>query len=282
MFAGLRLLLLGIVLACPWAIAQQGGDAQMLALVTQTRERGCAGHAGSRTPLHWSGALARAATHMEGGQAPFAAVEKEGYRATRVFHAKLDGYHSQAEVAAALAQHYCAALAEPQFRDFGYHRQGAHWLLVLAAPLEFPQLADGRAAAQRVLTLVNEARARPRRCGERPFSPAPPLRWNPQLERAAELHAQDMAAHGYVEHRGRDGSTPAQRIARAGYYPWHSIGENVAAGQGAPEEVVEDWLSSPGHCANLMEPTFAEMGAAFTVNMASKGVVYWAQEFGTR
>jgi uncharacterized protein YkwD len=133
-----------------------------------------------------------------------------------------------------------------------------------------------------VLALVNDARSLARRCGDRQFAPAPPLRWNALLEHAAAAHARDMAGHNVVEHQGSDGSTPAQRIARAGFYPWRSVGENVAGGQSSPDEVVEDWLASPGHCANIMEPGFAEMGAAFTVDPASRGVVYWAQEFGTR
>ena len=68
-------------------------------------------------------------------------------------------------------------------------------------------------------------------------------------------------------------------ITRSGYR-WRGVGENVASGQTTPEEVVEDWVHSPGHCANLMSPDFTEMGAAYGVNLNAEAVVFWAQEFG--
>ena len=208
-----------------------------------------------------------------------AAAQAQGYRATRIFHSDFVGYRTAAQAAAALADHYCADLVEPQFSDIGVHADGSHWTIVLAAPLRLPQLSDARAAAARVLALVNPARAQPRRCGDRQFGAAPPLVWNAKLEHAAALHAADMAAHRYLDHKGRDGSTPSQRSARAGYR-WRSAGENIAAGQATPQDVVEDWLASPGHCANIMEPSFTEMGAAFAINRDSAAAVYWAQAFG--
>ena len=88
-----------------------------------------------------------------------------------------------------------------------------------------------------------------------------------------------MAAGNFLEHEGRDGSTPAQRATRAGY-DWRSIGENIAMGQTTPELVVQAWLKSPEHCANIMEPGFAQMGVAFAVRPDSEGGIYWAQSFG--
>ncbi|MEJ6020642.1 CAP domain-containing protein [Ramlibacter sp. PS4R-6] len=261
------------------ALGAGTGDEHLLSLVVQARARGCAGHAGTREPLHWSAAVVRAAARAERGEKPLAALEHEGYRATRVFHASFGGYRDAAAVADAFANHYCSALVEPGFTDFGFHRSGSRWLLVLAAPLEVPQLADRKAALAKVLALTNEARAHPRTCGDKAFDAAPAVRWNPQLERAAAQHAQDMAAHAYLDHRGRDGSTPAQRITRAGYR-WRGVGENVASGQTTPQDVVADWLRSPGHCANLMNPDYSEMGVAYGVNMNAEAVVFWAQAFG--
>lgn len=262
-----------------WAWAAGVGDEQTLSLLVRARALGCPGHAGTREPLRWSDALTRAAARLDRGEAALAAVEREGYRATRVFHANFAGYRTAAEAVDGFARHYCPALTEPRFSDFGFYRSGNHWLMVLAAPLEVPQLADRRAVLAKVLALTNEARAHPRRCGDKDFDAAPPVRWSPRLEQAAAQHAQDMTAHAYLEHRGRDGSTPAQRVTRAGYR-WRSVGENVASGQTTPGEVVEDWVRSPGHCANLMNADFTEMGAAYGVNMAAEAVVYWAQEFG--
>lgn len=270
--------MLSIVIA-PVAHAQGAAESQMLALISQARARGCAGHAGVDAPLHWSAELARAAPHMEKGDAALAAAEKEGYRATRVFHADFAGYRNNADVAAALAQFYCPALTEPKFTDIGLHRAGSTWLVVMAARLEFPELADRRATVAKVLALTNEARSHARSCGDHAFPPAPPLRINEPLEQAAAAHANDMAQHQYLEHAGRDGTTPAQRIARRGYN-WRAVGENIAAGQFSAEQVVEDWVASPGHCANLMNADYVDMGVAFAINMGSRPVVYWAQEFG--
>jgi uncharacterized protein YkwD len=255
------------------------GDEQMLSLLGQTRASGCAGHAGTHEPMRWSDALARAAGRMERGEAALAAVEKEGLRVTNVFHAKFSGYGRAADVAAAFAKNYCAALTDPRFSEFGAVRKGTAWFVVLAAPLEVPQLADPKAAVAKVLALTNEARSHPRNCGDRHFEAAPPVSWNPQLEQAAAQHARDMATHAFLDHKGRDGSTPSQRITRSGYR-WRAVGENVASGQISPKEVVDDWLRSPGHCANLMSPDFSEMGVSYGVNMGAEAVVFWAQEFG--
>ena len=90
-----------------------------------------------------------------------------------------------------------------------------------------------------------------------------------------------MARNNYISHTGRDGSNPAQRDRRAGH-PYRSIGENIAAGwQMKPEDSVAGWIKSPGHCANLMNPAFTEMGVAFAVDPGSKMGVYWTQTFGT-
>lgn len=258
---------------------QQAAGGQLLALVAQARGQGCGGHAGTAAPLRESPALARAAQRIEQGEPSIAAAEREGYRARRVFSARFTGYERAADVAQAMARHHCSALIEPQFTDFAFVRQGSSWLVVLAGSVQLPALADPKAVGAKVLALTNQARAQARRCGNQAFGPAPPLRANPLLERAAQSHAQDMAAHEYIEHEGRDGSTPAQRITRTGY-PWRSIGENVAAGQETPEDVVQGWIASPGHCANLMSPDFTEMGVAFAINMEAKAIVYWAQEFG--
>lgn len=270
---------LGLALACGAAQAQAGADEQALQAAQQVRRDGCKGYPGTHAPLRWSAALARAAAKVAKGGAALQAIEIEGYRPTRIFSANLVGYRNAGDAMRAMGQHYCSDLVEPKFVDIGMHRDGNQWTVLMAAPFTLPQLADKRAAAHRVLALVNQARSRERNCGNRHFGVAAPVAWNAKLEQAAALHAADMAEYQYLEHKGRDGSTPSQRIARAGYR-WRSIGENVAAGQPSPEEVVDDWLSSPGHCANIMEPKFTEMGAAFTVNMSTAAAVYWAQEFG--
>jgi len=152
---------------------------------------------------------------------------------------------------------------------------------VMAAPFAPSVAMSGQAAGQRVLDLVNQARATPRRCGNRAFRAVRPLRWNDALAEASRLHAEDMARHSFMSHSGRDGSDPAQRVERAGYR-YRTTGENIAAGPTKPEDAVAGWIKSPGHCANLMHPAFTEMGAAFAVNPRSEMGVYWTQTFGAR
>ena len=108
----------------------------------------------------------------------------------------------------------------------------------------------------------------------------PPLSANASLGQVALAYAQDMARYGYMDHTGRDGSSPEVRVTRGGYR-WREVGENLASGIMTPEEVVEGWLQSAEHCANLMDPAFREMGVAFAVNARDERGVYWAMEFGT-
>jgi uncharacterized protein YkwD len=256
----------------------QEADAQLMAALSEARSRGCA--SGAKAPaLRPAAALDEAARRIARGRDPMQAARSAGYRATRIFHASFSGYGSAAAVAQAMRERYCSALTDPGLREAGAHREGNAWWVILASPYDVPRLADAPVVAQRVLALTNEARPHPRRCGAREFAAAPPLAANALLERAAQSHASDMATHDFVEHQGRDGSTASQRMTRAGYR-FQDAGENIAAGLVSPEEVVQDWLKSPEHCASIMEPSFTEMGVAFAVNMQSSAVIYWAQVFG--
>jgi uncharacterized protein YkwD len=103
---------------------------------------------------------------------------------------------------------------------------------------------------------------------------------NPLLDRAALEHSKDMAQHNYMDHTGRDGSSPADRITRTGY-KWRMVGENLASGVLTPEEAVSGWVHSPHHCENLMTARFTQMGIAFAVNPSTDAGIYWTQTFGT-
>ena len=104
------------------------------------------------------------------------------------------------------------------------------------------------------------ARARVRAAaGRRRSPPRTPLTLNATLSHVARLYAQDMAAFGYMDHTGHDGSSPAERITRSGYR-WREMGENLASGIMTPEELVAGWLESPDHCANLMDPLYPRNG----------------------
>lgn len=154
------------------------------------------------------------------------------------------------------------------------------WHIVVTQPQLARDLADWRHTGEEILKLTNAARAQPRSCGRRRFRAAPPLRWNDKLAAAALVHSRDMAARDYFSHTGKDGRTVGDRASREGY-SWGQIGENLATGQGSPEQIVATWLASPEHCANIMFPTFTEMGAAYVSSPKSDTLVYSTQVFGT-
>jgi uncharacterized protein YkwD len=131
---------------------------------------------------------------------------------------------------------------------------------------------------QQVLDLVNLARARGRNCGTERFAPSGPLVISDRLYRAARAHARDMARRNYFAHQGRDGKSPRDRVVREGY-KLRLTGENIAFGPETAAEVVEGWLGSPGHCANIMDPRFRDMGVAVALG-SKRGHFYWVQELG--
>lgn len=151
-------------------------------------------------------------------------------------------------------------------------------LAIASGPAHADASADARAVGQKVLALVNQARSRGAQCGGKTFARAAPLRLSPSLERAAAAHARDMADHRYLSHDGRDAASVADRVTRAGYR-WRAVGENIAAGARTPEAVVKGWLESPGHCANIMNADYREMGVAYAVNAEANPGIYWTQVF---
>jgi uncharacterized protein YkwD len=252
---------------------------EVLAALSGARTRGCGGQPGPAARLRRVARLNEAAQRIARGESPENATKAAGYRATRLFMLNMSGYGSPAGMARMMADKYCKGLSDPKLTDIGFHRQGASVWLVLAEPFAPPPQSAAADVAARVLVLTNEARSRARKCGTQYFGAAPPLKANPLLERAAAVHAQDMAQHSYLEHESRDGASPADRATRTGY-PWRSVGENIASGQTSPEQVVRDWIGSPEHCANLMSPSFTEMGVAFAVNLNSGSGIYWTEVFG--
>lgn len=123
-----------------------------------------------------------------------------------------------------------------------------------------------------ILELVNAARATARSCGSKAYAAAAPVSLEARLARAAQLHSEDMEDHSMMSHTGSDGSDLRVRAERQGY-DWTRLGENVAAGYTTPAAVMAGWLGSPGHCANIMNPDFTELGVGLDG-------YYWTQLFG--
>ena len=131
-----------------------------------------------------------------------------------------------------------------------------------------------------MLTLVNNTRDRGRTCGSDTIAAQPPLAWNCRLDQAALDHSTSMADNDFHAHVSPiDGSDPGDRIRATGYMP-QAWGENIAAGYADEESVMQGWLDSPGHCANIMSSSFTEMGAGSAANSASTFGIYWTQKFG--
>ncbi|NEX64168.1 CAP domain-containing protein [Noviherbaspirillum galbum] len=206
------------------------------------------------------------------------ALERLGYPVERAEGIYVSGPQDAESALGAIRNAYCASLLSTQYSSIGVARSGNDWLIVLAQPQRVPQLPDWTEAGQDILRLTNAARAVAHTCGDRAFPPAPPLSWRSTLGEAALRHSRDMAARRSLQHQGSDGSDPGSRALDAGYR-WRRVGENIASGQFTPEEAVSGWLSSPPHCANLMDPRLTEMGAAYALQAGSR-VVYWTQLFG--
>ncbi|MEW8506732.1 MAG: Ig-like domain-containing protein [Candidatus Thiodiazotropha sp.] len=132
-----------------------------------------------------------------------------------------------------------------------------------------------------MLTLVNNARAVTRTCGSTNYPATTLLAWHCNLEQAAQGHSTSMADNDFFSHTGLDNSSPGDRITAAGYV-WRTYGENIAAGYNSEESAMNAWLASPGHCSNIMNPGFTEMGQAEARNSASTYGIYWTQNFGDR
>jgi uncharacterized protein YkwD len=130
---------------------------------------------------------------------------------------------------------------------------------------------------QDVLNQVNAARAAARTCGGKSYATAPALAWNTKLEAAARVHNQDMLDHNFFDHTGSDGSLPWDRAQKQGY-TFQAFGENIAWGQPTTQAVMSDWLGSAGHCANIMNAAFTEIGVAALYPTASPNSPYWTMD----
>ena len=134
-----------------------------------------------------------------------------------------------------------------------------------------PQTAPSDVETDRLNNQLLEAHNK-----ERAEAKLPPLAIDPKLIEAARRHAEDMAEHEKMTHEGSDGTHPDARVKRAGYH-FVRTGENVAEGQKSVEKVLEAWMNSPGHKANILGD-FTQMGAAKAVD--EEGEPYWCVEFG--
>ena len=266
---GLRLVVLIGGLA-----ASLTSQADAISALQLLREGGCGGILPPARPLRHIASLDRAAEQWAGGRTLGSAAQLSGYESESTA-----GLHIKGPAAATLhllKQSGCRTLTNPAFHDVGLYQRGAESWLVLGSVYVAPASAQAPMLATRALQLVNEVRARGARCGERSFGPAPPVKLSETLAGVAFGHADDMAQHSYFEHQDLAGRSPADRVRAVGYQE-KLVGENIAYGPKSADEVVQGWLDSPGHCENIMDPRFAEMGIAYAAGRATKRGLYWVQ-----
>src|SRR3954449_8565974 len=128
-------------------------------------------------------------------------------------------------------------------------------------------------ARKAVLCIVN---------AERNARGLPSVHSDMRLMIAAQRHTADMVRRNFFDHVAPGGSDPGHRITAAGY-AWMTYGENIAAGYTTPRSVMEGWMASAGHCENILNPAFTELGvgvsaAAATLGGSTNGT--WTQDFG--
>ena len=285
-----------------------GSATDALSAVQVLREGGCGGVVPASRPLRHDFALDGVAQQWAAGLPLWAAAERSGYPALAASGLFLSA--SAGPELEQLRRFSCLIVTSLELRAVGVYRRGPDsWIVMLgdshvtAAPAAVSRIAppstntrpfespppfesspapthtpSAAVFAAQALQLVNDVRARGVRCGGRQFAPAPALALSGTLAGVALGHAADMAQHDYFEHRDLNGQSPADRVRAVGYRE-KLVGENIAYGPKTLEDVVQGWLDSPGHCENIMDPRFAEMGIAYATGQSGRHGLYWVQLF---
>lgn len=171
----------------------------------------------------------------------------------------------------------------PDLRHVGIGRgdsAGAPFYIVVVAVSKIAHwgeqaqgLSDVEAVRRAVLKAVNAARAK---------EGLKPLKRRLQLEQVAQSYAEQMFREGFYGHDAPDGSDVRDRVHAVGYKP-RRVAENLASGQISVEQVMEGWLSSPGHRANILHRRLSEMGVGLKVGKKDGELkILWVQVFAGR
>lgn len=278
-----RLIILATALVTPCLPACAGETEQLVAMVNAWRAAPAACQ-GQRRPAVPVLAPHRLLSQLELRPATIllAVLDQAGYDAEVADAVNVEGPADARAAFDVLRETYCATLGSTRYRDIGAHKAGNSWTIVLAKPAPNPVvlLPDAATAAQEVLDATNAARAVGRQCGDTWMEAAPPVAWSARLAAAALAHSEDMASQSYFSHADRRRQEVPQRVEAQGY-AWRNVAENISRGQNSAQEAVNGWINSPGHCRNLMNPRFTEMGAGLAIHQARHPTAYWTQVFGT-
>jgi uncharacterized protein YkwD len=135
---------------------------------------------------------------------------------------------------------------------------------------------------EEVLLLVNQKRAKSADCGEEgDFPAAKPVVMDATLRCSARLHSLDMFERAFFDHTNPDGADPFERMGAAGF-KGSGAGENIAVGQTSPAQVMQSWMDSDDHCANVMRGNYALLGVGYHPGAGGRGLGsnFWTQNFG--
>jgi spore coat assembly protein SafA/uncharacterized protein, YkwD family len=140
-------------------------------------------------------------------------------------------------------------------------------MIYVGEKINIPSIDDVKTLEQNVINLVNRERAN---------NGLPLLTGNWELCRVARYKSQDMINKGYFAHQSPTYGSPFKMMEDFGI-TFTAAGENIAYGQRSPEEVMNAWMNSPGHRANILSRTYNQIGVG--VAKSSNGTYYWTQEF---
>lgn len=148
---------------------------------------------------------------------------------------------------------YCLCIAVDVMPKEEFNRYVSSWYDKIFEHLDYSATFETE-----VLRLVNVERTR---------RGLAPLQMHDDLLITARIKAGEMVKYEYYGH-GSPSGLPDEVVKR-----YYNIGENIAMGQTSPEEVVRDWMNSPGHRANILEPSYVYIGVGYCND-------YWVQQFG--
>jgi uncharacterized protein YkwD len=146
-----------------------------------------------------------------------------------------------------------------------------HGTTATATPTPTATSTSGKglsANAAQVLALTNQQRA---------TAGCKPLSANAKLTKAAQDHTVDMAQRGVLDHNSKNGESPFDRMKADGYN-FQAAAENIADGQSTPAAVMNAWMNSAGHKANILNCVYTDIGIGYATS--SNGTPYWTQDFG--
>lgn len=144
----------------------------------------------------------------------------------------------------------------------GFIGQGYYWTQQFIKRVD-PNISQ-KSFEQRVVELTNQ---------ERKKHGLSPLVVNSKLTESAKAKSQDMAEHDYFNHSSPTYGSPFDMMDKFGI-SYQTAGENIAKGQSTPESVVQAWMDSEGHKANILNPKFTHIGVGF-----EKNEIIWTQQF---